>query len=400
MAGIELLLPMEQPSGRRRLADVLRESLEDLQYRRCRVAVAYAKVGPLLRLEPTLEAWREEGKTVQAIIGIDSRGTSIQALKFALDHFTETYVVKGSGFLTFHPKLYLIEGPDAAVAIVGSHNLTVGGTETNFEAGVLLRLALPGDAELLARLAGGWEDVRNCARSHRLNGDLLERLSRAGLLLDELASNRKEATRERLALDTEDLFADIFGDFDAKPPSSIQKSAFVRAKRADARSVVPARAVPTEALIIEIVPHDNGEVFLSKLAVDQNPDFFGSPFTGETVPKRSGNRPYPQRVPDPVVAINIFDRRGLQIYRVRAFGLNTVYYSTKSEIRITFSQEWLDRVPKRSLMVMARAEPASGLDYVLDIYEPGSAQYRDLLARCDQTLPSGGAGRARRMGWM
>src|SRR5205085_2252108 len=92
-----------------------------------------------------------------------------------------------------------------------------------------------------------------------------------------------------------------------------------------------AAIVSSEALVIQIVPHHNGEVFLSKIAVNQNPGFFGFPFRGITTPKIARNPSYPQRVPDPVVNITVYDAAGNVTLTRTAFELNTVYYSTKSE---------------------------------------------------------------------
>ncbi len=38
-----------------------------------------------------IQNWVKNGKTVEAIIGIDERGTSYQALEFALTNFHQTY---------------------------------------------------------------------------------------------------------------------------------------------------------------------------------------------------------------------------------------------------------------------------------------------------------------------
>jgi len=108
---------------------------------------AFAKVGPLLRLQPLLTQWRRAKKLMTAIIGADCQGTSIQALDFALTHFDKTYILQAGPGCTFHPKIYAFQGSGSAVVSVGSHNLTVGGTELNFEAGARFAFDLPADTE-------------------------------------------------------------------------------------------------------------------------------------------------------------------------------------------------------------------------------------------------------------
>jgi hypothetical protein len=196
-----------------------------------------------------------------------------------------------------------------------------------------------------------------------------------------------------------------------KPPSPIPKENLLRAanlaskkadkKAAKKRPVTPVaahRVVASEALVIQIIPHHNGEVFLSKLAVNQQPAFFGYPFTGRTVPKRAGNPSYPQREPRPVVNITVFDARGNPALTRLGFNLTTVFYEKKSEIRITFSPDLLRVIQPYSVMVMRQTKEVH--DYDIEVFNPGSNRYVDYLASCNQTLPSGGAAQARRMGWL
>jgi hypothetical protein len=150
--------------------------------------------------------------------------------------------------------------------------------------------------------------------------------------------------------------------------------------------------------VIQIVPHDNGEVFLSKIAADQDPEFFGLPFTGLTIPKTLGGRPYPQRLPDPIVNIRIYDAQGNIIEDRDNYPLNTVFYDVKSEIRITLSQDFVRKIEPFSVLVMRRTSDRH--DYDLDVFCPGTATYEQYLDACTQTMPSGGSDRARKMGWI
>ena len=81
MARFSLIRPLDQPTGTRRLLCDLKAALDDDRFTALRLIAAYAKSGPLLRLQPRLTAWRGAGKTVEAILGIDQRGTSQEALQ-------------------------------------------------------------------------------------------------------------------------------------------------------------------------------------------------------------------------------------------------------------------------------------------------------------------------------
>jgi HKD family nuclease len=130
-----ILNPNDQPTGKWRLINELRASLSDPDFDTLRIAVAFAKTGPLYRLQPEIEAWRKQKKVIEGIFGIDHCGTSRQALEFALAKFSKVRLLHFDGRFTFHPKMYLFSGPKRCRFYIGSHNLTVGGTETNWESG-------------------------------------------------------------------------------------------------------------------------------------------------------------------------------------------------------------------------------------------------------------------------
>src|SRR6202044_3158163 len=93
----------------RRLLWELNDTLKDECFARLRIVVAYAKVGPLLRLQHVIENKRRRGFVFEAIFGIDQQGTSAQALAFALKYFDVVYITRERD-LTFHPKVYEFSG--------------------------------------------------------------------------------------------------------------------------------------------------------------------------------------------------------------------------------------------------------------------------------------------------
>ena len=149
-------------------------------------------------------------------------------------------------------------------------------------------------------------------------------------------------------------------------------------------------------LAIQIKPHHNGEIFLSRTAASQNPAFFGWPFTGKTTPKKLTNPSYPQLDPDPIVNIAVFGSAPNPLLTLDSYALNTVYYATKSEIRITASP-LVGVVPEYSVMLM---EPSAvpGTTYEITIHTPDSPEYAGWVTACNQTMPGGGK-EPRKFGW-
>jgi len=401
MARISFQKPTDQPTGADRLLDRMREAMRDARFRRFRLMVAFAKVGPLLRLQAEIDSWRTQGKRIEAVIGIDQHGTSVEALEFALEHFDLTHVAHAAGPFspTFHPKLYLFDGDDDGLAFLGSNNLTVGGTETNLESHTRFEFDLPADSVLSDELHGLIDDALQI--SNALTPAVLQQLADARLILRESEARRLQQQRTQPPTAAPTQPPPAFPTIQLSPPSAVP-SAIARRRAPRRGTAMPALAqtgLGAHTLVMQINPHHNGEVFLSKTAVDQDPEFFGWPFTGQTTPKRATNRPYPQRLPDPVVRLRVYDAAGTLIIDHDPFNLNTVYYSPKSEIRVTVPPDVVQATPDYSILVMQESEQP-GYDYNMDIYVPGSTDHTTYLNRCNQTMPSGGRAAPRRFGWI
>ena len=385
-----LIRPTDQPRGRRRLLDELEVALKDQRFRSFRIIVAYAKARPLLHLQKHLARWSASGRTSGAILGIDQQGTSKEALEQALALFDEVYVTNQAG-LTFHPKLYLFAGPEAASVFVGSNNLTVGGTETNFETTLNLEFDLPDDSDELSLFESSWNELLpdQCRATRPLDPVELAGLLTDGLVVDE------RTMRESVGGKAWKGRPKGPDDLTVKPARTVPDAQHQTSQVPSPPSAV-VRPEDARGHAIQIKPHHNGEIFLSLRAVMQNPKFFDFPFKGRTTPKRRGNIGYPQLLPDPLVDIVVVDARGEVIFEKRDYALNTVYYKAKSELRITASP-LVSVVPQYSVMLMEPSERA-GIRYAITIHTPDSPAYQDWVDYCSYTMPGGGSA-PRKFGW-
>jgi len=410
---IVLLQPADAPSGLHRLLPVLQDSLSEPDYEACRIVVAFARVSGIARLLPHIRAWRSRRRLIEAVVGIDLLGTSLEALQALLNELDAVYITRASdASCTFHPKMYLFEGGRRARAIVGSHNLTSSGLETNYEGGVIVDFSLPAEVTSWQPFREAWgallPEVNPSTR--QLDGALIEALVGTGQIVSEkrmrIVAQAAEHATGVAAHSTE-----VFPAHPPAPPSPISAElipgspALQLARR---RVEMPPEDRPEtrewlpRALVTEIKPHHNGEIFLSKTAADSFPAFFGMPFTGQTVPKVAGNPSYPMREPDPIVEWCLYDGRDRPpLYRDQ-FALNTVFYERKSEIRITVTPGLARATPQYSVMVMwgGPSSLAPGLDYLVEVFVPGSPEHSAWQEAMNITLPSGGSTRSRRMGWI
>lgn len=404
MPTIEILKPVDQAVGKRRLMSELKDDLGSPAFNDFRVIVAYAKSGPLHRLRPHLESWRKKGGKIRGIFGIDQQGTSREALELALATFDDVYVTRERG-ITFHPKAYIFTGKGSARLYVGSNNLTVGGTETNFETAVRVSADLPADAAVLKEINDLWDQLlpASCPATKPLDLARLNKLVADGHVLDEATlrkalgkgkSSTKPTSKTGLLLKPPSPLppSALSNPKAGKGPAGAAPKAGAGSKGAGGPAVSPAQAT---GFAIQIKPHHNGEIFLSVSAALQNPAFFEFPFNGTTTPKSTG-KPYPQRVPDPVVNVQVYGAGGGLVLSDNKYNLNTVYYERKSEIRVTASK-LVGVVPDYSIMIMTPGEEP-GVDYEIAIHRPDSPEYAAWLAACNQQMPGGGQ-TPRRFGW-
>lgn len=398
MPKFTLIKPLDQPPGARRLLADLKTALSDKRFNEFTLIVAYAKSGPIHRLREYLENWKTSKGSTKAIFGIDQQGTSKEALELALELFDEVYVTQEQS-ITFHPKIYLFKGANDAHAFIGSNNLTVGGTEKNFEAAVHIELELPKENSDMKQIEDCWSQLLPplCPATVRLDPAHLAKLIREKTVIDERAMrNRGGGDSSRMGKGCRGARSGLM----IKPESPLPKKNVV--KKADGISKGSTSTSPvyipkeTRGFVIQIKPHHNGEIFLSVTAAFQNPSFFGWPFKGKTTPKKIGNPSYPQRDPDPVVNIKVYSRAAAPVLTLSSYLLNTVYYEKKSEIRIT-AAPLVEVVPEYSIMIMEpSADPT--IDYDIEIHCPDSPDYIGWVDACNQSMPSGGK-TPRKYGW-
>lgn len=279
MPTVGIIRPYQQATGQRRLLADLKSALSDTNFQELRVVVAYAKSGPLHRLRAHFDAWRKAGGKSYAIIGIDQQGTSQEALEPALALFDRVYVTRERG-VTFHPKAYIFEGKKLARFFVGSSNLTVGGTETNFEASLIVDLDIDQEKHLYSDLRAIWDELlpSACPATQALTQGILNQLVADGHVLAETALAKQQAKgRTTSAPITK-------SGLQLRPPTPLPANA----KKA-AQPKTPPGGAPNPAGVqaqamgaasgfaIQIKPHANGEIFLSVSAALQNPAFFDLP---------------------------------------------------------------------------------------------------------------------------
>ena len=380
---------------RNRLGDVLNLRLQDPVWTTFRAAVAFVKRSGVDRIADSLRPFARRGH-VRMTVGVDVHGTSVEGLASLLDCLGghgEVCIFHNENGPTFHPKMYVFSNDRNAEVIIGSGNLTRGGLLDNYEASIALTLDLTDadDRALFTGLEAILDAYNDLAppTTVELTHETLARLRADRYILPEAEMRHP---RRRAAAGVPEYGvppADpLFRHVPVPAPPAVPVIA--------GGDQAPAGADGGHGLAIQIKPHHNGEILLSVTATRENPEFFGLPFTGRTTPKKPANPSYPQRVPDPIANIAVYGAAPLPTLTLNHYGLNTVHYERRSEIRIT-AAPLVPVVPEYSVMILERSE-IEGVDYEITIHRPDSPSHGTWLNRCDQRMPGGGRA-PRRFGW-
>ncbi len=169
-----------------------------ISYSRVVFVSAFAALRTVLRLRERLLAAAETGTALRLTLGIDLGGTSREVLEELVAWECEVFVYHNPIVrATFHPKIYLFESRESAVLFIGSNNLTDGGLYTNYEAATRYSFEFPPDADafvrILAPLQSFIEPTGPTVR--RLDSELIETLSRRGILPTETDARRSRRAR-------------------------------------------------------------------------------------------------------------------------------------------------------------------------------------------------------------
>jgi HKD family nuclease len=415
---------IDQPFGGSWLGDLVRGELASNDWSSFDVAVAWARLSGVRKIQGSLRAFAQRpGTTVRMIVGIDQGGTSIEAMQLLwrlLQPRGRLYIYQdpiGNDVPTFHPKLFLFGGQHVVRAFLGSSNLTRGGLYANQELDVQIDVQ-SADAESAAVETSLRQAIANrlppAPSSRLVDPPLMDALHRAGDLPSEVTLRRERrvsstarglARRGRGSLFGAGPRVRVPPDEDEPmglPPAPVIVTVpprLVPVPVVTAPAPTPGTVFIPARLLIEVIPHHNGEVFLSYRAVREHPSFFGWPFAGLTVPRNPANAPYPMAAPDPLVNINVHNGTGAVVRSIVGHSLNVVDYESKSEIRVTVPDGIQRLIPAMSVLEMRR-DPQPNVDYELNFFPPGSPQAAASAVRLTERLSTGGRpGPGRRYGW-
>jgi len=212
---------------------------------------AFVALRTILRLRDRLLARFQAGCQLRLTVGIDLGGTSRDVLQELLRWNCEVFVFHNPIVrATFHPKIYLFEGPHQSTLILGSNNLTDGGFYTNYEAAVRHDFELPADAldrtRIIEPLLPFIEPAVG-ATVQQLTQQLIDTLAARGMLPTEVEARQNRRNQaQRQQRPAEQVPANPFAA--VAPPNPPLLPQAIRAQEPAVAAAQPPEQQPVEAL--------------------------------------------------------------------------------------------------------------------------------------------------------
>lgn len=180
---------INQPSEVR-LGDKITETLSGDDFDSFYFIVAFAKKSGVSRIQDAMQTFVENGGNIEGVVGVDSKGTSVEGLTLLLELTNNLYIYHDEdGNHSFHPKIYIFEKAEVGAKIwIGSSNLTAGGLFTNYEIDVEFDFDFEEekDIELFTQIKNCFDYYTDteCDCCKLLNAELLEQLIEDDRLID------------------------------------------------------------------------------------------------------------------------------------------------------------------------------------------------------------------------
>lgn len=266
------LAVLNQFAGQGTVGDELVRLLADTAYSRLRVLMAFCRGSGIGLISDALGAFLDRGGTLEAVIGLDLRGTSPDALESLVELGGEVYVFGVKGDRTFHPKVCILDDPRTSrySAIIGSSNWTAGGLDSNFETAVRLdfRAGKRRDRATKTQLEDLWSTYRTPvppmgpSNIRRVDKGLVHRLA------TDLAKEPPPPPDQRANALVDKLFDPITAP--RKTPTRAPRS-----RRPPASTpATPPPSLPT-TLFLDVPGPETGQGREIQLPIDVLRDYFG-----------------------------------------------------------------------------------------------------------------------------
>jgi HKD family nuclease len=165
------------------VAKSLMEGLADNRFNSFQCIVAFVSKKGVSRLTRHVQEAKNHIDKFRVIVGVDEKGTSKESLEVLLSWGVDCFVFSVRQQIIVHPKIYLFEGDEVEMAIIGSNNLTGRGLVSNIESSVQIEYS-KAENDLLEQVRTYFSPILNENGEsdvlYPLTQDLIDRLVAQG----------------------------------------------------------------------------------------------------------------------------------------------------------------------------------------------------------------------------
>ena len=338
--------------------------------------VAYAKRSGVGRLSPFLKKFRDSGGKITAVVGIDQKQTSFEALEELLSVSDDLFIFHNEIFIrTFHPKFYLFESPNNHVFIsVGSSNLTGGGLYGNYEINSLHSFDLVAEEnqtkfKSFMTTFNNYSDLGNeCCK--KVDVGLIQELLNEGYIFREEELRKKLISQKRNEIATERK--SLFGkESFPEPPSRVISSKSDKGKEVDKVKSKDVGFWKKLSMFDVSSTSAPGQIIIPKGFIESFP-----PMDDPLITNSGGEQS------DVFLNIIFEDKTG---ERFKVDNVRAIYYvpapdhpRPNSELRFTFrNRDIFEMLSERDILEFKRSEEPA-IWFVVRQIEPNNTEYNEI----------------------
>lgn len=346
------------------------------------ISVGFANASGVRYLASALEDFRAQGGRSRVVVGVDGSITSAGGVRALMRLVDELWLFRNPARPLYHPKTYIFENNDEALAIVGSANLTESALWINYEDAAVIEFDLTdqSDWDLLALIKKAVGEAIDAPNARLADDALVAQLEEAGLLPSEAQRRQRthrtdtERDREAASAGVGDLFPPAATK--APPPADLLPEEAQDVTAHPAPSPLPPSPTPLpgsahRVFVMRLGHRDAGtqagyspDIFIPLAALDADANFWKrslfNPITTEE------NHEYEERY-----ANFEFRRRNGD---VEVESRRLYYYPRRAEFRFNSSQIHSDSV-EGDLMRVEIAPLGLGFEYTAQVLKPGDSLF-------------------------
>jgi HKD family nuclease len=150
------------------------------------------------------------------VVGVNEKVTSQEALEEILKiENVKSYVFYANNNSIFHPKIYLFEGNDRSILIIGSSNLTGRGLFTNIETSLQVTIDnnIARDKIIISQLKEYFKGIFDLTDENLkiISSELIDNLVKSGIVPTEAQQKESRAkSKKSSSKETDDFISNIF----------------------------------------------------------------------------------------------------------------------------------------------------------------------------------------------